>query len=37
MGIHISKVIEEVRGLPLKPEVVEKWLGGNAARLFELD
>ncbi len=36
-GIHISKVIEEVRGLPLKPEVVDKWLGGNAARLFKLD
>jgi hypothetical protein len=36
LGMHISKVIEEVRALPLKPSVIEKWLGGNAARLFHL-
>jgi len=36
LGVHIGRVIEEVRALPLKPTVLEKWLGGNAARLFGL-
>jgi len=31
----IKQVIAEVRSLPLKPEVVEKWLYHNAARLFK--
>jgi predicted TIM-barrel fold metal-dependent hydrolase len=34
LGLHISKVIEEVRSLPLKPEVIEKWLSKNAERVF---
>jgi len=34
LGVHIDKVIEEVRALPLKPAVIEKWLGGNAERVF---
>jgi uncharacterized protein len=28
--------IDEVRALPLKPPVIEDWLGGNAARLLKL-
>ena len=37
MGLHISKVIEEVRALPLKPEVIEKWLGKNAEKVFGME
>ena len=33
----LKKVIEEVRALPLKEEVKEKWLYGNAAKLFHRD
>jgi len=33
----IKKVIQEVRSLPLKEEVKEKWLYKNAARLFQRD
>jgi len=33
----IKKVIQEVRALPLKEEVKEKWLYKNAARLFHRD
>ena len=29
--------IQEMRQLPLKPEVLDKWLGGNVARLFKLE
>jgi predicted TIM-barrel fold metal-dependent hydrolase len=36
LGIHISKVIDEVRALPLKPAVIEKWLHTNAERVFGL-
>jgi hypothetical protein len=36
VGMHISKIIEEVRALPLKPSVLDKWLGTNAQRLFPL-
>ncbi len=36
LGIHISQIIEEVRSLPLKPPVLEKWLGENAQRVFDL-
>jgi predicted TIM-barrel fold metal-dependent hydrolase len=28
--------VEELRALPLKPEVIDAWLGGNAARLLKL-
>lgn len=35
--IPFERNIQEMRELPLKPEVLEKWLGGNAARLFKLD
>jgi predicted TIM-barrel fold metal-dependent hydrolase len=34
VGVHISTIIEEVRSLPLKPDVIEKWLHGNAERVF---
>jgi len=34
--LPFRRTIEEIRALPLKPEVVEKWLGGNAARLLKL-
>lgn len=36
LGVHISTVIEEVRSLPLTPNVVEKWLCTNAERVFGL-
>lgn len=36
LGIHISTVIEEVRSLPLKPAVIDKWLIHNATRVFSL-
>ncbi len=36
LGMHISKVIEEVRALPLKPAVLDKWLHANAKRVFGL-
>jgi predicted TIM-barrel fold metal-dependent hydrolase len=32
-----KSAIEEVRALPLKPQVIEGWLGGNSARLLKLD
>ena len=35
--LPFSRTIEEIRALPLKPEVIEKWLGGNLARLLKLD
>lgn len=34
LGMHIARVIEEVRALPLRPSVLEKWLGDNARRVF---
>jgi predicted TIM-barrel fold metal-dependent hydrolase len=33
----IGSVVEEMRALPLKEEVKEKWLYGNAARIFNLE
>jgi predicted TIM-barrel fold metal-dependent hydrolase len=36
VGVHISTIIEEVRSLPLKADVIEKWLHGNAERVFGL-
>ena len=31
----IQKVIAEMKSIPLKEEVMEKWLYKNAARLFQ--
>lgn len=36
MNCGIAELIEEVRGLPLKQPVIDKWLGLNAQRLFDL-
>jgi len=36
LGIHISKVIEEMHSLPLKPTVLDKWLSKNAENVFGL-
>lgn len=36
MGRSIEALAQDVRALPLKPEVVEKWLSGNAKRVFQL-
>jgi predicted TIM-barrel fold metal-dependent hydrolase len=35
--LPMKRGVEEVRGLPLKEEVKEKWLCRNAARLFGLE
>lgn len=32
--LPLKRSIEELRALPIKPEVAEKWLGGNLARLL---
>ena len=32
----LKENVEAVKALPLKPEVIDKWLGGNAKRLFNL-
>lgn len=37
IGTPIAELIDEVRQLPLKDDVIDKWLGGNAARFFGLD
>lgn len=36
LGVRIGDLIDEVRQLPLKDDVIDKWLGGNAARVFGL-
>jgi hypothetical protein len=36
MGMTIRQLADEVLHLPLKDQVKEKWLYGNAARLFQL-
>ncbi|MEE9273974.1 MAG: amidohydrolase family protein [bacterium] len=36
MSQSLEEILDEVRALPLKPQVREKWLGGNAARLLGL-
>jgi hypothetical protein len=33
--IPITDVVEEMRALPLKDDVKEKWLYRNAARIFQ--
>ena len=35
--IPFARAVEELRQLPLKPGVMEKWLGGNAAALLGLE
>jgi hypothetical protein len=37
LGVPIGDLIDEVRQLPLKDDVIERWLGGNARRVFALD
>lgn len=37
LGISPADLIGEMRQLPLKDDVVARWLGGNAARLYGLD
>jgi predicted TIM-barrel fold metal-dependent hydrolase len=37
LGIPPAELISEVRGLPLRDEVMDKWLGGNAVRLLGRD
>jgi uncharacterized protein len=34
--LPFSRSLAEARELPIKPEVLEKWLGGNASRLLGL-
>jgi predicted TIM-barrel fold metal-dependent hydrolase len=36
LNCTIKELADEVRALPLKPAVIDKWLGLNAARLFDL-
>jgi len=36
LPMSMGEILEEARSLPLKPAVLEKWLGGNAARLMGL-
>ena len=37
LGLPIGKIIEEMKALPLKDSVKEKWLYKNALRLFDLE
>jgi hypothetical protein len=37
LGRSPVEVAEEFRGLPIKPEILDKWMYKNAARLFQLD
>ncbi len=37
MPISMKELADEARALPLRPGVLEKWMGGNAARLLGLD
>lgn len=36
MGLPIGQVVQEMRGLPLKEEIKEKWFYQNARNLFKL-
>jgi predicted TIM-barrel fold metal-dependent hydrolase len=33
-ALPIAQVVKETKALPLKEQVLEKWLGGNARRMF---
>jgi predicted TIM-barrel fold metal-dependent hydrolase len=35
-GISVKTLLDEVRALPLKDDVIDQWLGGNAQRVFDL-
>jgi predicted TIM-barrel fold metal-dependent hydrolase len=35
LGYQPVQLINEIRQLPLRPLVLDKWLGGNAARIFD--
>lgn len=35
LGLPIHQIVEEMKALPLKEAVKEKWLRGNAVRLFD--
>ena len=37
LPISLAEILAEARALPLKPSVMEKWLGKNAARLLGAD
>jgi hypothetical protein len=37
LGRRPAELVAEMRALPVEPEVMEKWLHGNAARLMGLD
>lgn len=37
IGSTPTALLDEVRALPLKDDVIERWLGGNAQRVFGLD
>jgi predicted TIM-barrel fold metal-dependent hydrolase len=37
MGLPISLVVQEMKELPLKEKVKEKWLYRNARKLFDLE
>jgi len=37
IGLPVSQLVEEMKALPLKDKVMEKWLYGNAQRIFKLD
>ena len=37
LPVSLGEILQEARNLPLKPQVAEKWLGRNAARLLGLD
>jgi hypothetical protein len=34
MSMSLAEIAAEARALPLKPEVIEKWMGGNSAYLL---
>jgi len=36
LGLPLKQVVQEMTALPLKESVKKKWMGGNAARLFNM-
>ena len=36
LGRSPADLVAEFRALPVRPEVMEKWLSGNAARVMDL-
>ena len=37
LGLPLGDIIAEMKALPLKPSVKEKWLYYNALKLFRMD